>query len=45
MRSVKPAVSIREARQGDFRFVVDLMMTALSPYYGGDHKAHARMNG
>ena len=32
---------IRDARDDDFTFVVELMNVALSPYYGGDHRAHA----
>lgn len=32
---------IREAVESDFPFVAELMETALSPYYGGDHHAHA----
>lgn len=35
------SVKIREAIQDDFNFVVNLMDKALSPYYGGDHRAHA----
>lgn len=35
-------VLIREARDGDFDWVADLMHNALEPYYGGDHRAHAR---
>jgi ASC-1-like (ASCH) protein/GNAT superfamily N-acetyltransferase len=35
-------VSIREAEEGDFQFVTDLMVSALGPYYGGDHQAHAK---
>lgn len=34
-------IQIREARDEDREFVVELMQAALSPYYGGDHKAHA----
>ena len=32
---------IREAREEDFGFVMELMDRALTPYYGGDHRAHA----
>jgi len=35
------ASQIREARSEDFGSILHLMDTALSPYYGGDHKAHA----
>ena len=38
----KRRTEIREAREEDFDFVVALMDTALGPYYGGDHRAHAR---
>ncbi|GHV93542.1 hypothetical protein AGMMS50268_40450 [Spirochaetia bacterium] len=34
-------IEIREAIRDDFDFVVNLMVTALAPYYGGDHVAHA----
>ncbi len=34
-------VKIREAVSSDFEFVVTQMEDALSPYYNGDHKAHA----
>lgn len=30
-------IQIREARDEDREFVVELMQAALSPYYGGDH--------
>ncbi len=33
---------IREARDGDFEWVANLMYNALEPYYGGDHYAHAK---
>ncbi len=33
---------IREAARDDFNFVSDIMDAALSPYYDGDHRAHAR---
>lgn len=32
---------IRPAREDDLAFVVDLMVSALDPYYDGDHQAHA----
>lgn len=32
---------VRMAQEEDFQFVSDLMQMALSPYYGGDHRAHA----
>jgi|TergutMp193P3_1026864.scaffolds.fasta_scaffold30798_2 ASC-1-like (ASCH) protein/ribosomal protein S18 acetylase RimI-like enzyme len=35
-------IEIREAIQDDFDFVVNLMVEALTPYYGGDHVAHAK---
>ena len=35
-------INIREAKKEDFYFVTELMHEALEPYYGGDHKAHAR---
>ncbi|MEK7241171.1 MAG: hypothetical protein AAB048_00175, partial [Planctomycetota bacterium] len=35
-------VDIREARAEDFEFVMELMNSTLSPYYGGDHLAHAK---
>ena len=33
---------IREAIESDHTFVESLMDEALAPYYGGDHRAHAR---
>jgi len=36
------AINIRKATEGDFEFIANLMTKALSPYYGGDHKAHAQ---
>jgi ASC-1-like (ASCH) protein/GNAT superfamily N-acetyltransferase len=38
---MKETVQIREALESDREFVLELMDSALSPYYGGDHKAHA----
>ena len=38
----KPSIDIREAEKEDFDFVTELMHKALSPYYGGDHRAHAQ---
>jgi ASC-1-like (ASCH) protein/ribosomal protein S18 acetylase RimI-like enzyme len=35
-------ILVREARESDFEWVSDLMYNALEPYYGGDHRAHAR---
>ncbi|MFZ2604028.1 MAG: GNAT family N-acetyltransferase, partial [Candidatus Omnitrophota bacterium] len=35
-------VQIREARDGDFEWVSNLMQNALELYYGGDHRAHAK---
>lgn len=34
-------INIRSAKLTDQKFVVDLMVEALSPYYGGDHISHA----
>lgn len=39
--SMKTKVVIREALPNDFDWVVNLMLEALEPFYGGDHKAHA----
>lgn len=35
-------VLIREAREGDFAWVENLMQNALETYYGGDHRTHAK---
>lgn len=35
-------VVIREAQNRDSDWVQSLMQDALEPYYGGDHRAHAR---
>lgn len=35
-------VTIRSAAADDFEWVADLMVRALSPFYDGDHHAHAR---
>jgi ASC-1-like (ASCH) protein/RimJ/RimL family protein N-acetyltransferase len=35
-------IEIRQATENDIDFVINLMDNALSPYYGGDHRAHAR---
>lgn len=35
-------LSLRTANEDDFAFVTDLIDSALAPYYGGDHRAHAR---
>ena len=35
-------VVIRSARADDFEWVADLMVRALSPFYDGDHRAHAQ---
>jgi ASC-1-like (ASCH) protein/ribosomal protein S18 acetylase RimI-like enzyme len=35
------SIEIREATEDDRDFVVSLMSEALSPYYDGDHEAHA----
>lgn len=40
--SVSARVVIRPAGSDDFEWVADLMERALSPFYGGDHRARAR---
>ena len=35
-------IVVRPARADDFSFVADLMIRALTPFYDGDHYAHAR---
>lgn len=40
--SVSNSVNVRSADEGDFVWVANLMEQALSPFYGGDHRAHAR---
>lgn len=35
-------IVVRPARADDFNFVADLMVRALTPFYDGDHRAHAR---
>jgi acetyltransferase, GNAT family len=35
-------IVVRPARADDFDFVADLMIRALTPFYDGDHRAHAR---
>ena len=35
-------IIVREALASDFRFVSELMVRALTPFYDGDHRAHAR---
>lgn len=35
-------ITIREARGDDYEWVADLIVRALSPFYGGDHRAHAK---
>ena len=35
-------IVVREANANDFKWVADLMVRALSPFYDGDHHAHAR---
>ena len=35
-------VTIRSAAADDFEWVADLMVRALSPFYDGDHRAHAQ---
>lgn len=39
---VNEGVIIRPAVADDYEWVADLMVRALSPFYGGDHRAHAR---
>lgn len=40
--SVSDNVIIRPAGEDDYEWVADLMERALSPFYGGDHRAHAQ---
>lgn len=35
-------IIVREANANDFEWVADLMVRALTPFYDGDHRAHAR---
>jgi len=42
MASTHSRIDIREAVHEDFDFIVELMVKALEPYYGGDHRAHAK---
>ncbi len=35
-------IVIREAQEGDFAWVENLMQNTLEQYYGGDHRAHAK---
>lgn len=35
-------IVVRKANADDFEFVADLMVRALTPFYDGDHRAHAR---
>lgn len=35
-------IVVRPARADDFNFVADLMVRALTPFYDGDHRTHAR---
>lgn len=37
-----PNILIREAQEGDFEWVENLMQNTLEAYYGGDHRAHAK---
>lgn len=39
---VKDSIAIRAARSDDYEWVADLMTRALSPFYDGDHRAHAK---
>lgn len=41
-QTVHDQIVIREAAEGDFDWVSGLMVQALTPYYNGDHQAHAR---
>lgn len=34
-------IEIREAKESDRQIIIDAMVNALSPFYGGDHVAHA----
>lgn len=40
-KRIGDAILIREANPNDRHFVIRLMVKALTPYYGGDHRAHA----
>lgn len=40
--TTEQSIVIREARADDFPWVSKLMQEALEPYYGGDHRAHAK---
>ena len=42
MPEIRPGVFVREAIEDDSTFVIELMQSALDPYYGGDHRAHAQ---
>jgi ASC-1-like (ASCH) protein/ribosomal protein S18 acetylase RimI-like enzyme len=42
MTTEKTEVTLREAVASDSEWVSDLMQDALEPYYGGDHRAHAK---
>ncbi|HEX4103916.1 MAG TPA: GNAT family N-acetyltransferase [Candidatus Paceibacterota bacterium] len=42
MTTEKAEVVIREAVESDSAWVSDLMQDALEPFYGGDHRAHAK---
>lgn len=42
MTTEKTEVTLREAVANDSAWVSDLMQNALEPYYGGDHRAHAK---
>lgn len=41
-KTVTSCVVIREANHDDFEWVAELMVRALSPFYDGDHYAHAK---
>jgi ASC-1-like (ASCH) protein/ribosomal protein S18 acetylase RimI-like enzyme len=42
MTTENTEVTIREAVEGDSTWVSDLMQDSLGPFYGGDHRAHAK---
>lgn len=42
MTTSAAVITIRPAVDEDFAWVMELMHSALEPYYGGDHRAHAR---
>lgn len=42
MKMENRKVTIKNARKEDFEWIESLMQNALEPYYGGDHRAHAK---